>query len=85
MFGWGVNESDRYMDILEQKLNQEFPKQKWQTMVFATPGYNLYMELEVLKEYALKYKPDIIIYGYTENDFCLPNFIIRKKIRDIIM
>jgi len=79
MWGWAVDENERYMDILETKLNENFPEINWETLVFAIPGYNLKMEIEVLKEYALDYNPDIIIYGYTGNDHCLPNFLLEKK------
>ena len=79
MFGWGANESDRYMDVLERDLNEHYPQYNWETMVFAAPGYNLPMEVEVLKHYALEYNPDIIVYGYVGNDHCLPNFLVNKK------
>jgi len=79
MFGWAISENERYMDILETKLNENFPEINWETFVFAFPTYNLKMEVEVLKQYALDYSPDIIIYGYVGNDDCLPKFLLDKK------
>jgi hypothetical protein len=79
MFGWGVEEYERYMDILEKKLNKEYPEKKWETYVFAVPGYQLFMELEIIKKYGINYDPDLIIYGYVSNDVCLPNFIRQQR------
>ena len=55
------------------------PRKALNTVTFAVPGYNLPMEVEVLKRYALSAAPDLIIYGYYENDYCLPNFVSAKK------
>jgi hypothetical protein len=79
MFGWSVDESKRYMDVLEDKLNSEYPEKRWETYVFAVPGYSLPNSLDVLRNYGLKYEPDMIIYGQVGNDMCLPNFIFEKK------
>lgn len=78
MFGWGVDENKRYMDVLEWTLKENFPEYNWEILVFAVPGYNLAMEVEVLKEQALEYDPDVIVYGFVRNDSCLPDFLNRK-------
>ena len=78
MFGQGVEESERYMDVLEARLNRDFPATPWQTITIAAPGYNLVMEVEALERYALSYEPDLVIYGFIANDFCLPNFVSRR-------
>jgi hypothetical protein len=75
LFGWAVPASRRYADLLEQMLNRRYPGRSWEIMVFAAPGYNLVMELEVLRSRGLAYQPDAILYGYTSNDSCLPNFV----------
>ena len=79
MFGWGVNEEQRYMDILELKLNEKYPQHNWETQVFAVPGYSLFMQVEQIEKYVVNYNPDLIIYGYTGNDVCLPTFIRETK------
>lgn len=79
MFGLGVEESERYMDVLEERLNQQFPAVRWQTITLAVPGYNLVTEVEALKRYGLEYAPDLVIYGFVFNDFCLPNFVSRRR------
>lgn len=78
MFGLGVEENERYMDVLEVELNQDFPAATWETMALAIPGYNLVAEVEVLKRFGLEYDPDLVIYGFVSNDFCLPNFVSRR-------
>ncbi len=77
MFGHGVEEDTRYMDVLEHKLKKDFRHINWEVMVFAVLGYNLAMEVEVLKQEALDYDPDLIVYGFVENDVCLSAFLLR--------
>jgi len=75
MFGWSVEESERYTNVLESLLNNRYPDARWQVLTLAAPGYNLVMELEALERYGLAYDPDLVIYGYVANDTCLPNFV----------
>ena len=78
MFGWGVAESERYMDRLERRLNAEYGGE-WQTIVTAVPGYNLVMEVESLMVTGRRYAPDLIVYGWNPNDLCLPDFLLPKR------
>jgi hypothetical protein len=75
MFGWAVQEEERYTNRLEGLLNKRHPHRDWQVLTLACPGYNLVMELEALERYGLDYDPDLIVYGYVANDTCLPNFV----------
>lgn len=79
MFGWGVGVSERYMDVLETKLNEVSPKKKYETYTFAVPGYNFVMSQEVLEKYGMSHKPDAVIYEFVNNDFCLPSFLSARK------
>ena len=79
MFGWGVAEEDRFMDVLERRLREELPEVGWQAVVIAAPGYNLVMEVEALRRYGLDYEPDLIVYGWHKNDVCLPNFLQNRR------
>jgi hypothetical protein len=67
-FGWGVNLTDIYIKILEKRLNEINTTINFQVMNFGVPGYNTLEEIELLKKKGLKYKPDIIILGYTADD-----------------
>lgn len=73
MFGYGVEEKERYMDRLESMLNKA--ENRYETFVLAVPGYNFMMEKEVLERYGMELEPDMIIYEFVNNDLCLPNFI----------
>lgn len=79
MFGWGVAEELRYMDLLETRLQESSPDRRWTTISLAVPGYNLAMEMEALRQYGLAYEPDMIIYGFVSNDFCAPTFLAGPK------
>lgn len=74
-FGWGVEKDERYSEVLEELLGSAFTEFKWEVYVFSAPGYSLFNEVEVLKEQALLYDPDLIIYSYVHNDHCLPSFL----------
>lgn len=61
-FGWGVNRSDRYTDILEYRLNRNSTKE-FQVLNLAVPGYGIANYYRVLKHRGLKYNPDLIVIG----------------------
>jgi hypothetical protein len=75
MFGHGVEVDERYTDVLEDFLSRRFPQARWEIVNLAVSGYNLVMEVEALKRFGLAYDPDLVLYGYIGNDFCLPNFV----------
>lgn len=75
MYGWGVNEDEAYLETLARKLNNEGEANRWEVINTAVPGYNTAMELQVLLDKGLRYKPDIVILGFVENDLSLPRFI----------
>lgn len=75
MFGWGVQEGQDYLSVVERRLQQEHPEGSWEVINTAVPGYNTVMEIESLKARGLEYRPDLVIVGYCGNDLGLPNFI----------
>ena len=71
-FGMGVkNVNDTYPKVLEKELNELNLSKRFEVLNFGIPGYDSPQHLQTIKDYALKYKPDIIIIGYVLND--LPN------------
>lgn len=60
-FGWGVSLEDTYLKQLEQQTGAE-------VLNFGVPGYNTVQEIELLKEKAIAYQPDMVIVGYLLND-----------------
>lgn len=75
MFGWGVNDEEPYMRLIELRLREEFPQFGWQVINTAVPGYNTVMEVAAFKEKGLAYEPDLVLIEFVENDLNLPNFI----------
>ena len=69
-YGFGVKDiNNTVFKILESRLNKEKPANKTYELInFAKPGYDVEDELNVLKEKALKYSPDIILVIYHLND-----------------
>jgi len=75
MFGWGVHDSETYLAYLAKSLDNDCVR----IVNMAVPGYNTVMEVEVLKEKGLAYKPDLVIMHFVDNDLYLPNFIREKE------
>lgn len=68
MFGWGVEQEDTYLHMLEESLNNSNTGHKFQSFNFAVPGYNSEQEFAVLCKKALKMKPHILMLHYDHND-----------------
>jgi hypothetical protein len=79
MFGNGVWQGRDYLALLEGLLNKKHPEVNWEVINTAVPGYNTVQELGMLRHYGLQFKPDIVLLGFYENDFCLPNFLISRE------
>jgi len=77
MFGWGVEQNENYLAVLEGMLNQSDSLQ-FEIINTSVPGYNTVMEVAVLENKIDLEEVDIVIIDFIENDFELPNFI-RKK------
>lgn len=77
MFGWGMEEPNCYLSVLEKQLNNNFtfPIEIINTGV---PGYNTAMEVATLEEKFDLNEVDMVLIHYVGNDFDLPNFIRRK-------
>jgi len=59
---------ETYAKRLEQLLNKE-KKKRFEVLNFGVSGYGTTQIFEHFKDKAMKYKPDIVIYGYWFNDF----------------
>lgn len=68
-YGSGIKDVNNvYLKKLEKLLNEK-KSANHEVLNFAKPGINTEEEIKILKKYALKYKPNIIILGYVLNDF----------------
>lgn len=68
-FGHGVELDQAYHKILERMLNLGLKiRLRYEVLNFGVSGYNVAMEAIVLREKALRYKPDLVIVGFNLND-----------------
>lgn len=75
MFGWGVPDGADYLSVLEARLREQDPAATWEVVNTAVPGYNTSLEVATLEEKALRFKPDLVVVGYCDNDIELPRFV----------
>lgn len=66
-FGWGVNSSDRFSDIVEKKLNNGSSK-RHQSINAGIPGYGMEDNLILFRERGINYNPDIVIVSFSSQD-----------------
>lgn len=79
MFGWGVEQDESYLKLLESKLQSKHPNQSFEVMNFAVPGYNTAMEVATFEHKALAFDPDLVILHFVDNDFGVPLFMQKPK------
>ncbi len=66
-FGWGVNQEERFSNVLEKKLNSIQNQFRFEVINFGIPGYTSYHGQVVFDKYALKYSPDVIFLSFGAN------------------
>ncbi|MEK6984229.1 MAG: SGNH/GDSL hydrolase family protein [Nanoarchaeota archaeon] len=77
-FGTGIkNVNDTYLEELESLLNEKSEYKKYEVLNFGKAGVDSEFEVQILKNDALRYNPDIIIVGFVLNDF--RDFEYQKK------
>ncbi|HUU82508.1 MAG TPA: SGNH/GDSL hydrolase family protein [Phycisphaerae bacterium] len=69
-FGWSLEEGEAFPKRLEELLNRYFagPDRRFEVLNFGVAGYDIAQIVENLRVRALKYEPDLILYGYCLND-----------------
>lgn len=84
-FGWGLNASDRYTEILEKRLNRN-ATQKYQVINAAIPGWGLKDYYKFIKYRGQNYNPDMIVAGLVGNEYIshAQHTIIQKKAEEEI-
>jgi hypothetical protein len=68
IFSIRLFQTDTLPAQLENLLNQNSRRFRYEVLNFGVEGYNTFQELEMLKSKGLKYKPDLIILNYVLND-----------------
>jgi len=80
MFGWDVPQDETYLARLEESLNaREDLDREYQILNFGVPGYNSQQEVELLAHRAMKYGPDIVVVGWSNNDYDVPFFMYEPR------
>jgi hypothetical protein len=67
-FGHGSVFEHTYPYLLEQRLRAWRPDVDWQVWNAAVPGYNTSQELAHLLEVGPRFRPDLVVVGFFEND-----------------
>ena len=66
VYGYGLNEEETLPRQLERDYNRN--GQKVEVLNLGVSGYETQQAVEFFKEIGLKFKPDIVVMGYTLND-----------------
>lgn len=70
VYGWGVNDEDTWVNLLERRLNTKYYPYKIEVINLGVSGSSPKEYLELSKKYIPLLKPDYVILGITEgNDF----------------
>lgn len=76
-WGWGIDKNDVFTEKLESKL------QNTEVINMGIPGSGIAQEYIILKEYALKFNPDIVILGFFLDDFLSKKLLEKIALRKI--
>lgn len=76
MFGTGVAQGQTYLDLLERRLNAASASgHRYETLNFATPGFNTAQEVAMLEHRALEFDPDLVILHFINDDLGAPRYL----------
>jgi lysophospholipase L1-like esterase len=67
-FGHGALSDTTYPYLLEQQLKAWRPDVAWEVWNLGVPGYNTAQELAYLRQVGPRYRPDLVVVGFFEND-----------------
>ena len=68
MFGWACEQDETMLAVLETNLNHRGDGVLYEVINTGVPGYNTQQEVLALKSKWMKYRPDIVIVGWSDND-----------------
>ena len=66
--GWGVEDDETYAARLEDRLDDGEQSGRIEVLNFAIAGLNSTGVLQRLKDLAIDFRPDVVVYGYSIND-----------------
>ncbi len=74
-FGWGVPITKSYLRTAEVLLQEHIPDKRITTVNCGVPGYNTVMEVEQYSRLGQRFKPELIILHFINNDLEIPRFL----------
>ena len=77
LFGSGVATEETFLAVLGAQLQQHHRERTIVTINTGVPGYNTTMEVATLEHKGLALAPNLVLIDFVENDFDLPNFLLR--------
>ena len=79
-YGYGVNQSDRWTNLLEDRLNNDLDcKNNFQGINFGVSGYDTQYSVEMFLQEGQKYDNDLNIFYFTDNDVNFIDDLYREK------
>jgi len=79
-FGWGVEQDERFSDLLEKRLNAGGSGIHYEIVNLGLPGYSSYHGRIILDRYGLRYSPDMVILSFGAND----SHVVPKAVKRMI-
>jgi len=79
-FGWGVEQAERFSDLLEERLNAASTGLRYEIINLGLPGYSSYHGRLVFERYGLAYAPDMVVLSFGAND----SRVIPKAVKRMI-
>jgi lysophospholipase L1-like esterase len=76
LFGQGVSDGQGFLEVFEARARAA--GEAVEALNFAVPGYNTWMEWQVLSTRARHFAPDVILVSITGNDWDLPDFMLSR-------
>jgi hypothetical protein len=67
-WGAGLSENERYSNLLERHLRDDFPGRAMEVLNFGISGGPTVQERDILKRYIDSVQPDLVIVGFCLND-----------------
>lgn len=68
-FGWGLKDEETYPQKICNELSKTMTNNiQFECLNFAIPGNNIFNSYHIFMNIALKFKPDIVIFGQNIND-----------------
>ena len=77
--GQGVRYEESYAALLSKRLNDGRDARHFDVINLGLGGLNLHESVRMLIDRGMKYKPDLLIYGYTVNDIEGPFYRTSRK------